>query len=113
VIEHATPAAPAPPQPPARQDSTPRRRAVSQRVEFVPREPLAPLGLEPLRLSEILSDKSAAARVSGHPAVHVHIGRLEVQRPAPPAPKPRRSNLLGLDDYLAQRAAAHAKGRGA
>ena len=70
-----------------------------------PREPLAPLGLEPLLPREVVPED-----VPGNAAVHVHVGRVEVVRQAPPAPAPaprlERAPVLGLDQYLEQRRAA-------
>ena len=93
----------APPSPvPARCVATETRE-----INFEPREPLAPLQMRPLQIDEILEEPRVAAAVSADSIVHVHIGRLEVQRPAPPPPvktKPQRgAGMLGLDEYFVQR----------
>jgi hypothetical protein len=75
-------------------------------LTFQPREPLGPLGLEPMRVEEILDSPRAAQAVPPGSAVQIHIGRVVVSRPAAPSPPsspPRRSLLLSLDDYLEQR----------
>ena len=90
------------------------KRQVPRKVVFVPREPLVPLGLEPLQVSEVLTDAVPAEAISPESVVHVHIGRLEVSRPAPaaaPSPPPKRSAVLSLDQYIEQRT-AKATGRG-
>lgn len=83
-------------------------------VVFVPGEPLGRMGLDPLQPEEILAHPQVAEAVEHDSTVNVHIGRLEVARPASaPMPPPARPkpNLLSLDDYLAERRAA-AVGRG-
>jgi hypothetical protein len=80
-------------------------------VVFEPREPLAAVSLEPLTAQELLTVPAVADVAAPDGVVHVHIGRLEVNRPAPQPPPPsprRRAPTLSLDDYLAQRT-----GRGA
>ena len=84
-------------------------------VVFVPGEPLGRMGLDPLQPDDILAQPQVAQAVGHDSTVHVHIGRLEVARPAPayvPPPEPPKQNLLSLDDYLADRiTAAAGKGR--
>lgn len=96
------------PAPPQRPEVAPRG------IAFEPREPLGPLGLEPLHEREVLRIPAIADVVTPDSVVHVHIARVEVARPAPapPAPPPpKRSPTLSLDDYLAQRT-ADGTGRG-
>jgi hypothetical protein len=83
-------------------------------VVFVAGEPLGRMGLDPLQPDDILAQPQVAQAVGNDSTVHVHIGRLEVARPAPPyvpPPAPPKQNLLSLDDYLAERSTA-AAGRG-
>jgi hypothetical protein len=85
-------------------------------VDFEPREPLAAVGLEPLTGRELLAVPAIADVAAPDGVVHVHIGRLEVNRPAAPppsAPSPRRrAPTLSLDDYLAQRTIGGGADRG-
>jgi hypothetical protein len=86
------------------------------RIEWAGREPLARLGLEPVRDAEVLGIDDVADATSGTGGtVHVHVDRLEVQRPGPTPPpigRPRATaDTLGLDQYLEQRRADR-KGRG-
>lgn len=82
-------------------------------IVFVPGEPLGRMGLDPLQPDDILVQPQVAQAVGHDSTVHVHIGRLEVARPAPPRvspPAPPKLNLLSLDDYLAERSTAAAGG---
>lgn len=83
-------------------------------VVFVPGEPLGRMGIDPLQPDDILAQPQVARAVGHESTVHVHIGRLEVARPAPPyvpPPAPPKQNLLSLNDYLAERSMP-AAGRG-
>lgn len=81
-----------------------------RRVAFDGGEPLERRGLVRLDHREVLTQPSVVEAIDrGEPnaPIHVHIGRLEVQRPAPPPapPPPARppAPVLGLDQYIAER----------
>ncbi len=81
-----------------------------RRVLFDGGEPLERRGVDRLEDREVTEHPAIQGALAGDQVdstIHVHIGRLEVQRPAPPTAPPRpprpRAPVLGLADYLADR----------